>query len=557
MIHRALSLLAVDPTGLGGAVVQGGAGMVRAALLEEFSDRFSPDAPRRRLPLNISEDRLHGGLDLTLTLAEGRPARLPGVLTEAAGGILTLPLAERASISLVAALIGMMDGPPHSRATVLALDEHIDGEPGVATALQERLAFVVSSDAKNENDSEDLASVEAVVLARRCLASVELTVAQIEALCHAALALGVGSCRGELFAARAACASAALAGRTIVDESDLTLAAALVLAPRATRIPAAEDAAPPPPPPPPDQAETTDAAAKSEPQELEERVLEAAVATLPPSLLTMVPTRRNSSGAGRTGATAPHRARGRRIGSRPGGLLDGARLDLVETLRAAAPWQPVRPRSSARLAIRKSDFRIQRRVHHSGATIVFVVDASGSSALHRLAEAKGAVELLLAESYVRRDRVALIGFRGTKAELVLPPTRSLVRARRTLAGLPGGGGTPLASAFVEALRAASEIERERTGGAALIVFLTDARANIALDGSGGRPAAERDARDAARRLLFASASVLFIDTSPRPSPFAAELAGLMGANYLPLPIADARNVAGVVRGMTSALERSA
>jgi hypothetical protein len=81
-------------------------------------------------------------------------------------------------------------------------------------------------------------------------------------------------------------------------------------------------------------------------------------------------------------------------------------------------------------------------VQRATTTTIFVVDASGSSALNRLAEAKGAVELLLAECYVRRDRVALVAFHGQHAELVLPPTRSLVRARRSLAGLPGGGGTP-------------------------------------------------------------------------------------------------------------------
>ncbi|MDP1315059.1 VWA domain-containing protein, partial [Klebsiella pneumoniae] len=87
--------------------------------------------------------------------------------------------------------------------------------------------------------------------------------------------------------------------------------------------------------------------------------------------------------------------------------------------------------------------------------------------------------------YVRRDRVALIAFRGTDAELLLPPTRSLARARRSLAGLPGGGGTPLA-AGLEAAWLLGRSVQARDGGRAVLIFLTDARANIARDGTPGR-----------------------------------------------------------------------
>jgi magnesium chelatase subunit D len=97
--------------------------------------------------------------------------------------------------------------------------------------------------------------------------------------------------------------------------------------------------------------------------------------------------------------------------------------------------------------IRADDFQVMRYQQRSETTTLFVVDASGSSALHRLAEAKGAVESLLADCYVRRDRVALMAFRGKGCELILPPTRSLTRAKRSLAGLPGGGGTPMATAI--------------------------------------------------------------------------------------------------------------
>ena len=141
------------------------------------------------------------------------------------------------------------------------------------------------------------------------------------------------------------------------------------------------------------------------------------------------------------GELPPRQRRGKPLGARRGDLRRGARLDVLATLRAAAPWQPLRRREQAatvaRVLVRRDDFRMKRFRERTETTAIFAVDASGSSALHRLAEAKGAVELLLAQCYVRRDRVALLAFRGRGSELLLSPTRSLVRAKRSLAGLPG------------------------------------------------------------------------------------------------------------------------
>ena len=174
-------------------------------------------------------------------------------------------------------------------------------------------------------------------------------------------------------------------------------------------------------------------------------------------------------------------------------------MSFIATLRAAAPWQPVRrrerPDDHRRVLVRKEDFRIVRYQEPRGATAIFVVDASGSSAMHRLAEVKGAIELLLADCYVRRDSVALIAFRGQGAEIVLPPTRSTARARRSLAGLPGGGGTPLASGLDAAAALADQVLRK--GQSPLVVLMTDGRANVCRDGAGG-PRAGDGGRDRRR-----------------------------------------------------------
>jgi magnesium chelatase subunit D len=147
---------------------------------------------------------------------------------------------------------------------------------------------------------------------------------------------------------------------------------------------------------------------------------------------------------------------------------------------------------------------------------------------------------------VRRDQVAVLAFRGAAAEVILPPTRSLVRAKRGLAGLPGGGGTPLAAGLDAA--AALALRVRRAGGTPVVVVLTDGRANVGRDGLGGRARAQDEALAAARALRAQGGSVIVIDTSVRPEPAARALALAAGARYLALPQANAAALARAVQG---------
>ena len=151
---------------------------------------------------------------------------------------------------------------------------------------------------------------------------------------------------------------------------------------------------------------------------------------------------------------------------------------------------------------------------------------------------------------MRRDSVAVIAFRGTSAQLLLPPTRSLVRAKRALAGLPAGGGTPLAAGLDAASDLAEAVRRR--AAKAMVVVLTDGRANIARDGSPGRPKASADALESARRMRRDGHAALLLDTAAQPQDTARALALTMGARYLPLPYADAATVSAVVRAATAA-----
>ena len=164
--------------------------------------------------------------------------------------------------------------------------------------------------------------------------------------------------------------------------------------------------------------------------------------------------------------------------------------------------------------------------------------------LARLAEAKGAVELLLAQAYARRDHVALIAFRGTGAEVLLPPTRSLVQTKRRLAALPGGGGTPLAAGLEAAMTQA--LQAQRRGMTPTICLLTDGRANIARDGAPNRAQAAMDAETTARLIRAAHLDALVIDSGNRPSDALRHLATTLAAPYLAMPRADAARLSTAV-----------
>jgi len=598
------ALFAVDPVGLGGVALRAPAGALRDDWLVLLRALLPAGTPLRRVPLNCSDTALLGGLDLGATLQRGQPVVLQGLLAQADGGVLLLAMAERmgaaAATRFCAALDTQMvqlqrDGlaAQHpARLGLVALDEGLGDDEQMPRALQDRMAFRLVLDSTADEEEGPEWSAAEVLAARLRLPGVVLDDAGLQALCAAAQALGIDSLRAPLLAARAARAAAALAGCDAVEEEHIAVAARLVLAPRATRLPppsaseeappddpapepaASDDPANPPPPaiePPPTEPDSLPAPEAPEEDEpelppavsdtLDERVLDAALAALPAGLLASLKisqlSRTKTPSAGSAGAAQNSALRGRPIGARKGEPRAAQRLNVLETLRAAAPWQKLRQRAATqgqqvpaqpRIQVRKEDFHVARFRQLGQTTTVFVVDASGSAALNRLAEAKGAVELLLADCYVRRDSVAVIAFRGKAAELLLPPTRSLARAKRGLAALPGGGGTPLAHAIDASLALAEQIRRK--GETPIVVLLTDGRGNIARDGSPGRQQAVQDSLAAAAALRGARITALLVDTSVQPHPAAQQLALAMGAQYLALPYAGAHAVSQAVRAVT-------
>ena len=546
----ALTLLAVDPAGLGGLHLRARAGPVRDMFCAPIKTIF-PKA--RRIAPSISDLQLFGGVDIGETLTRGQIIRAKGILETPTPLVFTM--AERCEPGLAARLAQALDSDiGHA---LILLDEGAEDDEIAPTTLTERLAFRVDLDGMRHVDLVHMVMDEADVTAAQArLTEVEVPDDAATALAVTAIRFGIDSLRAPLIALAAARANAALNNRKTVNQDDLQIAVQLVYAHRATQMPVEDEAEEQEDNTQPDDTPDTQSPDKDEsdlnlPDEL---LIDAVKAVLPFDVLAMLEgTGRIKAASGSSGAGQKKRGnrRGRPLPSRAGRLDGGNRIDLVATLRAAVPWQTIRHKQNpdrTGVLIRPSDIHVKVFQEVSDRLVIFAVDASGSAAVARLSEAKGAVELMLADAYARRDHVALIAFRGESAELILPPTRSLVQTKRRLAGLPGGGGTPLASG----LKAAADLaQRVRAQGLSpSIAVLTDGRANVPLPGKTGRAAANDDAQAMARHVRSLNIPSAMIDTSVRPHRDLRTLCDVMNAKYIPLPRADAK---GLSRAIETAL----
>ena len=547
----AAALIAIDPAGLGGVHAKARAGPVRARWLGCLHEMIGPETPSRRIAAGILEGRLCGGLDIGATLDAGRPIAETGVLAAADGGFVVLAMAERLGAS-PAGIIGAALDEGHvrierdgissrmpARIALVALDEAADDSECLLPSLADRLGLRINLDAVGWRDAAQPAAVHDIAAAKALLPAVTVGADLIEALCAFGLSIGAASMRTSLHLVRATRATAALRGAPGAEMADVLTALRLVMgiAPAASEPVQDEPPQPAPEQPAADSTPSEEALSEAASRDM---LLEAIEASLPRHLLDGLKqdaARRGSQAVpGKAGAARERGTRGRRVGTSDKPQTPGARLDVLATLRQAAPWQRVRARESrgmSRLRIRKDDFRYARYRENTATTAIFVVDASGSAALDRLAETKGAIELLLAECYVRRDCVALIAFRGQGAETLLEPTRSLVRAKRSLSALPGGGGTPLADGIVAALAMATGCTRKGQG--VVTVFLTDGRGNVGLEGATDRDRVTQDTARAARLFRGCGFRSILVDTAQRPQARAEALARDLGAEYLPLP----------------------
>ena len=240
-------------------------------------------------------------------------------------------------------------------------------------------------------------------------------------------------------------------------------------------------------------------------------------------------------------------------------------LALVDTLRAAAPYQRLRAATKMEqeklftqsqqlkqqggkglsLVIKSQDYRRKAREKRIGAYQLFVVDASGSmAARHRMEATKAAILSLLRDSYIHRDSVGLIAFRKESAEVLLPFTRSVERAERLLASMPTGGKTPLAHGLRMAYTMCDRLLRAHRAERIQIICITDGRAT---SGDSEDPVAE--SKQWARILGTLPVDCIVIDTETGfiKLGLAKELCKLMNGSYYAMDTITADHILQVSR----------
>ena len=596
-LRLALLLCAVRPE-IGGALIRGEKGTAKSTAVRGLAALLSaatgagPGTGLVEMPLGATEDRVIGSLDLQRVLRDGEHAFSPGLLARAHGGVLYVDEVNLLHDHLVdllldAAAMGRVhierDGISHSHEARfvligtmnpeegelrpqlldrfgLTVDVHASRDVDVrAQVIRQRMAYEADPDGfADRYADEDAELARRIAAARTMVDEVVLPDNELRRIAALCAAFDVDGMRADLVVARTAVAHAAWRGATTVAEQDIRVAAELALPHRRRRDPfddpgidrdqldqalarADADGEPEPDPDPPGGGQPANDPA---PQPDSRPTPPSTRPSAPPSQTF----RTRALTVPGVGEGAPgRRSRARNASGRIVATADlddtssGARgLHLFATLLSAAAHAGAGP-------LRPGPDHVRRAVREGreGNLVIFVVDASGSMAARdRLAAVGGATLSLLRDAYQRRDKVAVITFRGGDARLLLPPTSSAHIAGRRLARFDTGGKTPLAAGL---LAARELIVRERARDAArrpLLVVLTDGRAT-------GGPDPLGRSRTAAHRLLAEGAAAVVVDceTGYVRLGLARQLARQLGAPAVRLEQLHADQLTRAVRSV--------
>ena len=580
----ALCLAAVDPA-IGGVLLRGAKGSAKTTLARGIAALLPGDAPFVELPLGATEDRVIGSLDLAAALTGGEVRFRPGLLAAAHGGVLYVDEVNLLADHLVDVLLDVAttgvnrverEGVAHvheSRFLLvgsmnpeegelrpqlldrfgLAVEVAAEADPDVrADAVRRRLTFDADPLAYGRSWAGASEQLRGKLADARPARVPDALLRAVSRLCAAA---GAESLRADLVTSRAAAALAGLEGRPEATVEDVRRVAHLALAHRRRRQPfeqpgvdrdeldrALDDATRFPDGP--DGLDEGDAAAQEDSgPEAGAPPQSTAAPDRPAGVVPLTTPRARSSAEGRRSPVEG--PRGRLVGDRaPEGPV--ASVAVAATVRSAAARRATGGTPAEGPLVEPGDLREAVREGRAGNLVVLAVDASGSmGAERRMEAAKGAVLSLLLDAYQRRDRVALVTFRGEGADVALRPTASVEVARARLAALPTGGRTPLAAGIGAALDVAVAADRAPGSHRPFLVLVSDGRATAGPPGADPVDAA-RDAAAAVRRRGV-PAVVVDAESGPTRLGLAAELAAAMGARHLTLDELSATALAEVVR----------
>jgi magnesium chelatase subunit D len=574
-------------------------------------DPSCPDAPHSgsdtraarlvELPVGATEDRLVGSLDLERALTEGVRAYQPGLLAAAHRGVLYVDEVnllhdhlvdllldaaamgrahvEREGVSVSHAasflLVGTMN-PEEGELRPQLLDRfgltvHVLSSREVATrteVIRRRLAFEADPVGFADQWAEaDSALAARIVEARAQLSKVSLPDSEVRRIAAVCASFEVDGMRADLVVARTAIAHAAWRSADAVEEADVEVAVRLALPHRRRRDPfdepgideqqlqdamrdAAAEADEPEPEPDPDGPDDGGGQLPEGTSPPQGGSGGGDQPPVPPSpafraRLLQVP------GIGEGAPGRRSRATARNGYSVRASTVDGHGLHLVGTLSAAAPYQAARGRDGAGLLLRAGDLRLAVREGPESNLVLFCVDASGSMAARkRMSAVTGAVLSLLRDAYQRRDKVGVVTFRGSSAEVTLPPTSSVDAAAARLKRLRTGGRTPLADGLLRVRRVLAAERLRDPRRRPLLVLMTDGRATQT---AGGRDPFE-DAMRAAGLLGADGIATIVVDCEQGPVRLglAPRIATALGGTCVQLAELSADQVTGVVRAARAA-----
>ena len=588
-IKLALMLSIINPR-IGGVLISGEKGVGKSTLVRGLS-QLQSGVNVVNIPLGITEDRLTGSLSIEAAVKEGKREYERGLLYEADGNILYIDevnllsehivnilltvsslgenIVEREGVSYSHpcrfVLVGSMN-PEEGLLKSHFLDKfglyvEARGEQGIDTRIEimkRRLDYESNPQSfiwrYREDDSKLCGRIEK---ARAMLRDVRITEEHYALFADISTKAECAGHRCEITLAETSKALAAYAARTNITDEDIACASKFVLPHRMRNAP----------PTPAEAEHTVEEDDDATPEEQEHKSDSRNSRAEPPdtngsendensedigersdlALTDDLKKKGLSAGSGKRNRIKTSTVTGRYIRSR---FSSGKAKDIAfdATIRAAAYCQRHREKNGLMIKVAPSDIREKIREMRTGATILFVVDASGSmGAKRRMRVVKGAVMSLLDEAYQKRDRVGIVAFRGAGGEVLLNITRSVDLAEKQLRSLPTGGRTPLAAGLMQAYQLLKAEKLRNQDAQLYLVLVSDGKANVPLLSDN----ALDDALEVAESIRRLGANSLVIDTekSMIEYGFARALSKRMDSRYVKLDSVSQKEIMSSVKDL--------